>query len=206
MAARTLAHDGSPYQREVVNDHAERIDTLEAANVGGSLTGKSLVGKPDAGTGSTSAVTAATANTVPLYDGTSIAFAKVPAGALTVTDSAKVPGTPTFAIGAETAHARVVTITLKDLAGTTLAAASKATVWISDTAGAAPSGTAPDGATSCTTGTVLKVHTTKVLHEVLSNTSGVIAITLTESTAKNYYVNIAYGGVVASSAVVAFAG
>jgi hypothetical protein len=197
---------GSQEARDVVNAIATAVDAVQAANVGGTLAGKSLVGKPGAGSGVTSAITAATANTVPLYDGTSIAFAKVPAAALATADSAKVPGTPTFSLGSETAHARVVTITLKDLAGTTLAAVSPAKVWVSDTAGAAPSGTPPSGATSVTTGVQLKEVTTKVLFEALSNSSGVIALTVTEATAKSFFVNVAYGGVVASSAAVAFAG
>lgn len=204
--AHTQLETGSRELREAFNELADAVDDVEAANVGGSLAGKSLVGKPDAGTGVTSAITAATANTVPLYDGTTIAFAKVPGAALATADSAKVPGTPTFALGAEASHARVVTITLKDLAGTTLAAASAAKVWISDTAGAAPSGTPPSGATSITTGVQLKESTTKVLFEALSNSSGVIGITITEATAKSFFVNVAYGGVVASSAAVAFAG
>lgn len=207
MAAKRLIRDGSRYQREALNDHADRIDVLEAINgAGGEVTAKSLVGKPDAGDGPAEAITAATANTVALYDGNSIDFAKVPAAALATADSAKVPGTPTFAIGAESGgNAIVVTITLKDLAGTTKAAVSKATVWISDTAGAAPSGTPPDGATSITTGTQLKELTTKVLFEALSNASGVIGLTITETTAKSFFVNVAQGGVVASSSAVTFA-
>lgn len=205
MAATRLERGNNKVTRDAVNDHAERIDAVEAANVGGTLAGKSIVGKPDTGSGVTSAITASTADTVPLYNGTTIAFAKVPAGALATTDSAKVPGTPTISVGSETAHARVATITLKDLAGTTLAAISKALVWLSDTAGVAPSAVAPSGATSITTGAAIKEVTTKVVFEAVSNTSGVIGITITEASAKTYYVNVAYGGVVASAAV-AFAG
>lgn len=205
MAVKRLK-SGSTQERGAFEDMADAVDAMNAANVGGSLAGKSIVGKAGTGTGATAAITASTTNTVPVYDGTDIGFRKVPAGALTAADSAKVPGTPTFAIGAETAHARVVTITLKDLAGTTLAAASRATIWVSDTAGAAPSASAPDGGSAITTGVLLKEHTADTLIEAVSNSSGVIGLTLTESTAKNFYVNVAYGGVVASSAVVAFAG
>ncbi len=204
--AHTHLKSGSDEMQAVVAELAVAVDAVEAANVGGSVAGKSLVGKATAGTGASAAITASTANTVPLYDGTSIAFAKVPAAALATADSAKIAGTPTIALGAEASHAIVATITLKDLAGTTKAAVSRATVWISDTAGAAPSGTAPNGATSITTGTQLKEVTTKVLFDVLSNSSGVIAVTVTNTTALNFYVNVAYGGVVVSSAVLAFAG
>lgn len=102
-----------------------------------------------------------------------------------------VPGTPTFSVAAEDTNAIVVTITLKNLDGTALSAKCRAAVWISDTAGAAPTGTAPNGATSITTGTQLKEVTTKVLFDVISTAAGVIGLTVTETTAKSFYVNVA---------------
>jgi len=73
---------GSQETRDVVNAIAEAVDTVQAANVGGSVAGKSLVGKADAGTGPASAITASVTGTVPVYDGTSIAFGAVPAAGL----------------------------------------------------------------------------------------------------------------------------
>lgn len=118
--------------------------------------------------------------------------------------AAPTPGTTTFVVGAPAGDVITVTATLKDLNGVALAAKAKATVWISDTAGAAPSAAAPDGGTAVSTGTLLKAHTAGVLLDVVSDATGVIAVALTESGTKNYYVNIAIGNNVASSAVLAF--
>ena len=118
---------------------------------------------------------------------------------------AQIPGTPTVTTGAEAAHARLVTITLKDLAGVALAAIGKATVWISDAAGGAPSGVAPSGATVINSGTILKAHTANVLYDLLCTALGVITLTVTEATAKTFYVNVAVGDQVVSLALV-FAG
>lgn len=115
-----------------------------------------------------------------------------------------IAGTPTFVVGAAAGNDITVTATLKDVNAAALGAKAKATVWISDAAGDAPSAAAPDGGVVFGTGTVLKIVTAGVLFEVVSDASGVIALTLTESGVKNYFVNIAIGNVVASSAVAAF--
>ncbi len=118
---------------------------------------------------------------------------------------ASLPGTPTFTLGAEIGDARIVTIQLKDLNGANLAAKAKATVWVSDTAGGAPSAAAPDGGSAISAGTLLKEHTAEVLLDAISTAAGVIGLTITESTAKSFFVNVAVGNVVVSSAAVAFA-
>lgn len=117
---------------------------------------------------------------------------------------ASLPGTPTFTLGAEIANARIVTIQLKDLNNANLAAKAMATVWVSDTAGGAPSAVAPDGGSAVTTGTLLKEHTAEVLLAAISTAAGVIGLTITESTAKSFFVNVAVGNVVTSSAAIAF--
>jgi hypothetical protein len=199
MAHTQLQH-GSQHERDVVNELAEALDDLEALAVANEVgDGTITTAKLDDDAVTEDKLADDAVATAKILD------ANVTAAKLAAADAAKIPGTPTFALGAEADDARVVTITLKDIAGATKAAASPALVWISDTAGAAPSAVAPNGATSITTGTVLAVLTTKVLHLALCNGSGVIALTITETTAKNFYVNVAYGGVVASSAVVAFA-
>lgn len=113
-------------------------------------------------------------------------------------------GVPTFTAAAEASNAIVVTIQLKDVGGVALAAKARATVWVSDTAGGVPSATAPNAATSFTTGTLLKETTTKVLWDVVSDATGVLVLSIGETGAKSFYVNVAMGGVVASSAAVTF--
>lgn len=109
-----------------------------------------------------------------------------------------IAGVPTIAAAAEAGDARVVSITLRDHATTALAAAAKATIWLSDTAGAAPSAVAPSGGSAVTTGVLLKEHTAEVLIEAVSNASGVIGVTITEVGVKSYFVNVAFGTKVAS--------
>lgn len=118
--------------------------------------------------------------------------------------AASLPGPASITAGAEAANARLVTIQLKNLDGANLAAKAKATVWISATAGGVPAATAPDGAVSVSTGTLLKELTTKVLHEIVSDAAGIIAISITESTAKSFFVNVALGNVVTSSTAIAW--
>ena len=109
--------------------------------------------------------------------------------------------TPTFTVGAEAANAIAVTCQLKDAVGTAVAAKTRCEVWISDTAAAAPTGTAPDGAVTFTTGVRLKEDTTKVLHTIITDALGKFVISITESTAKSFFVNVAVGDVVASQQI-----
>lgn len=134
-----------------------------------------------------------------------VADLAVTAAKLAAAVQIKIAGISTIAVGAPVGDVITATITLKDITGTALAAAAKATIWVSDTAGAAPSAVAPDGGTAITTGVLLKAHTAGVLLEAVSDATGVIAVALTESGTKNYYVNVAFGNVVISSAVLAFA-
>lgn len=134
-----------------------------------------------------------------LIDDASVAAQRTTLGLAT-----PVAGTPTFVVGAEGGNAILVTITLKDVNGVALAAAAKATVWLSDVAGAAPSAVAPSGGTAITTGVSLKEHTAETLIDVISNAAGVIGVTITEAGAKSYFVNVAIGNVVASSGAATF--
>lgn len=113
----------------------------------------------------------------------------------------KLPGSITFSVGAESANAIITTITVKDMNGDALAAMCPAKVWISDTAAAVPSGTAPNGAVSFTTGVLVKEQTTKVANDVITSATGQIVVSITESTAKSFYINVACGSVVASQVI-----
>lgn len=127
---------------------------------------------------------------------------------------AKIAGAATFSVAAESSNAIVVTVQLKQNASAvgaiptaakvSIAAATPVDVWISDTAGGVPSGTAPNGTVTVTVGTLLVTTTAKVLHRVVSTAAGALAISIGESTAKSFYLNVAHGGVV-SSQIVTFA-
>lgn len=136
-----------------------------------------------------------TNNGVPVLGTTALVFAQVLGSSIA---AGAIAGTPTIAAAAQVGDDRVVTITLRDHAAAALAAAAKATVWLSDTAGAAPSAVAPSGGTAVTTGVALAEHTADVLLDAVCNASGVIGITITEAGAKSYFVNVAFGTKVAS--------
>ncbi len=145
-------------------------------------------------------------NSVPVYNGDNVEFRKLPPTAVEAASSALVPGSVTISAAAEASHARVVTCTVNDLTATAFATKARATVWVSATAGGVPAATPPSSTTTFGTGTVLKITTADVLFDVVSSAAGVIALTITEATAKSFYVNVAVGGVVASSSAIAFAG
>lgn len=109
--------------------------------------------------------------------------------------------TPTFTVGAEAANAIITTVQLKDAVGVAVAAKTLCTVWLSDTAAAAVSGTPPSGAVSFTAGVQLKEVTTKVLHEIVTTAAGLFTVSITEAGAKSYFLNVAIGDVVASQQI-----
>lgn len=117
---------------------------------------------------------------------------------------ASIFGAPKLTVAAQVSTHIDVTIQLKDAAGNPLKTAAKATVWLSDTAGAVP-GTAPSGAVSFTAGTVLKEVTTKVLHEVVSTAAGLVTIRIIGTASTTTYVNVACGTKSAASGAVTFA-
>ncbi len=145
-------------------------------------------------------------NSVPVYNGTDVEFRKLPSTAVETASSSLVPGSVTISAAAEASHARAVTCTVNDIAGTAFATNVKATVWVSSTAKGVPAATPPSSTTTFGTGTVLKITTADVLFDVVSSAAGAIVLTITEATAKSFYVNVAVGGVVTSSSAIAFAG
>ena len=106
----------------------------------------------------------------------------------------KVTGTHTITEGAE----GVATLQVVDVQGNNLAAKTHFTWWVSDAAAGAPSAAAPDSGTALTTGIALGVHTADVWGEGVTDASGVCTITLTESGAKTYYLNVAIQGKIVS--------
>ena len=118
-------------------------------------------------------------------------------------------GTPTISVGVEGAsatNARDVTININDLLGAALAGKRQVFVWLSDSAAAAASSVAPDGGISPqSSGILIKADTANIVGRYLSNSSGVLVLRITESTAKTYYINVIVGESAVVSAAVAFA-
>lgn len=77
----------------------------------------------------------------------------------------------------------------------------KLTWWLSDTEGAAPTGSAPSGGTTVETGTSLKEHTANVFGDALTDSNGVLALEITEETAKSFFLNVLVGSNLVSTEV-----
>lgn len=113
----------------------------------------------------------------------------------------------TFAVGAETANAIAVTVQLKDPAAAAVTGARIAHWWISDTAGAAQSGTAPTTSVAFTGSGVISliVDTAKLVGRVVTGATGSFVCTITETGAKTFFLNCVCGdGAVKSSAAITF--
>lgn len=83
----------------------------------------------------------------------------------------------TIAVAAEAANAIAVTVTLKTGAGVAVDEARAVTCWLSSSATtgavAADDG---DWAVTATTGSIIKIHTTDLMFEAITNTSGVLVL------------------------------
>lgn len=114
----------------------------------------------------------------------------------TLADS--IPGAPAIVAAAEVGDAIVATVTMKDVQGNTLAQAQVCDVWLSDTAGAAPSAVAPSGAVTVGTGVQIAAIVAKTVLKVKAHTTGVFTVSVTEAAAKSYFINVAIGTKVTS--------
>lgn len=105
---------------------------------------------------------------------------------------------PVITVGTEAANAIDVAIQLKDRDGGNLAEAGLAVVWLSDASKGDVCAAAPSGgwAAKGTTDTKLLVALTanKAAIALADKDDGIITITVTENTAKTFYVNVQVPG------------
>lgn len=97
-------------------------------------------------------------------------------------------GTPVLTAAAESSNARQVTVQAKNALGASLNARREVRLWIGDSSLGAPTGTAPDGGTAVDVGVQLNEVATDVHYVLLSDANGQVKVTLTESSAKTFYV------------------
>lgn len=113
----------------------------------------------------------------------------------------------TFTPGAEAGNAIAVACQLKDANGVNLTQAAQIRVWLAD-ASTAPftvAAAAPDGGGAVTVGAAIEAVADKVFN-VTTNATGAFTLTVTESTAKTFYLIAAFpDGKVAKVADLAFA-
>ncbi len=115
------------------------------------------------------------------------------------TVGARLYGTPTFSVAAEASGHIDTTITLKDIQGNALGAVGMATVWVSDAPGGALTSHTPT--TAVQTGTNLNADVANKLFRILSTAAGSIVVRITD-TGQSYYLNVAVGDQIYSSAVI----
>ena len=109
-----------------------------------------------------------------------------------------------FSVGAEDANAISITININSINANAIAVRFLLHAWLSDDAGGIETATGPDGAVSWTTGAQLESITTKKRWTAITSAAGEAALSLTESTAKTWYLNVEIDGRVWTSEAIAF--
>ncbi len=182
-------------------------------NIAGSLVatgditaGDDLVVTDDASIGGDLVVTGtlAVTSTSVFTGAVTLPAATVTAAQLALALAAKIPGTPTLTVGALVGDGRAVTIQLKDVGGVNMSGVQRARVWLSDTSKGTPVDQVTTGlTTSFTTGTVAYTKLANMDFDVLSDTSGVIVIVVTDTNGtQTRYVQAEVAGIVTASAAV----
>lgn len=114
-----------------------------------------------------------------------------------------------FSVGTEATNNIAVTITVANTASTTITKSGLLRVWLSDTAGGAPTSTAPDGSGTAGNGwitsdaTEFQEVTGEIQYYILTGSDGDATITFNDNDADNdWYLCAELDGVVYSSAVI----
>jgi hypothetical protein len=115
-------------------------------------------------------------------------------------------GNATFTVGAEAGNARAVAVQLKDANGGNPAKRLVVTAYVSDAAtGAGVAAAAPDGGAAVSVGALLAAVVAGKVLKLISSATGAFTVTLTESTAKTFYLCVILpDGTVKVSPAVAF--
>lgn len=110
-------------------------------------------------------------------------------------------------VGAQGGDIINVALQVVDAQGMALALQLALFAWLSDTAGAALTGTAPSVGTSIgTNGVIIVEHTAETLFELLTDVDGVLDLDIEEAGADTWYLNVRLpGGAIVSSAAITFA-
>lgn len=110
-----------------------------------------------------------------------------------------------YTIAAEVANARDITIQVKDIQGNNLAEVRALEIWLADATNGWETGTAPSGGITVQTGVAMNVPTTNKRLRVMTNSSGVAVIRITESGTRTWYMACKVGAKPTYSGAIAFA-
>ena len=114
-------------------------------------------------------------------------------------------GAPSISVGTLSSGHIDVTVTVKRADGTTTVAAVHGVKWwVSDAAGGSPTGTAPSGGVSLTTGSEIDTYSPDVEGFAVTADTGIIVFRVTQSGSASYYLNVDIAGRVYSSSVLTF--
>ncbi len=111
-----------------------------------------------------------------------------------------------FTVGPEIVEAINVSLQVVDVEGNDLAQQLAFLAWLSDTAGAAVTPTAPDGLVIGATGVIIVEHTAYTLIELLTDANGLLDLDITKTGPDTWYLNVRLpGGAIVTSAAITFA-
>lgn len=110
-------------------------------------------------------------------------------------------------VGVEVPNVINVSLQVVDGQGVALAQQLSLFAWLSDTAGAALTGTAPSVGTAIgTLGTIIVEHTAETLFELLTDANGALDLDIEEALVDTWFLNVRLpGGSIVSSAAITFA-
>jgi hypothetical protein len=110
-------------------------------------------------------------------------------------------------VGTQAANVINVALQVVDAQGMALALQLALFAWLSDTAGAALTATAPSVGTDIgTDGVIIVEHTAETLFELLTDADGVLDLDIEEAGVDTWYLNVRLpGGAIVSSAAITFA-
>jgi hypothetical protein len=109
-------------------------------------------------------------------------------------------------VGVEVPNVINVTLQVVDAQGIALALQLAFLAWLSDTAGAAVTSSAPSVGTSIgTDGVIIVEHTAETLFELLTDDDGALDLDIEEAAADTWFLNVRLpGGAIVSSAAITF--
>ena len=124
----------------------------------------------------------------------------------TVKAAAQIPSVE-ITVGTQAGDVINVALQVVDGQGMALAQQLSFLAWLSDTAGAAVTGTAPSVGTAIgTDGVIIVEHTAEILFELLTDADGVLDLDIEEAGADTWYLNVRLpGGAIVSSGAITFA-